>query len=188
MINSIESWKDILGYESLYKISSFGRVFSIKKNVILKNRLSKKGFFCVGLTKDKDINIFFIHRLVATHFVNNKNNYIGIKFKDDNIQNCFHLNLEWIEQYEKSENEFYFDKRKKKICSILGKNNGAKNGKKSSKSIYCKELNRVFPSMKSIEIELGITTGSISKCCNGKRSYSGKHPITNEKLTWCFND
>ena len=29
----MEIWKDIKGYEGLYKISSYGRVISVKKNI-----------------------------------------------------------------------------------------------------------------------------------------------------------
>ena len=33
-----EIWKDIEGYEGLYQVSNMGRVKSVRKNIILKNK------------------------------------------------------------------------------------------------------------------------------------------------------
>lgn len=31
----MENWKDIKGYEGLYKVSSYGRIMTVRKNAIL---------------------------------------------------------------------------------------------------------------------------------------------------------
>lgn len=42
MVSEIEIWKPIKGYESLYEISSLGRVKALPKEVIDRNGVIKK--------------------------------------------------------------------------------------------------------------------------------------------------
>lgn len=76
----IEIWKDIIGYEGLYQISSYGRVKSlggkvcgkgaISKERILKNCIDFNGYYKVRLSKNSKGKTFKIHKLVAIHFLN----------------------------------------------------------------------------------------------------------------------
>ena len=45
--------KPIIGWEGLYKITSDGRVYSLKRNIFLKPRLSMDGYNRVCLCNDK---------------------------------------------------------------------------------------------------------------------------------------
>jgi len=72
-----EIWKDIIGYEGLYQISSLGRVKSLgndksKKEKILKNILNGSGYFQVGLYKNNKNIVKRVHQLVAIAFLNHK--------------------------------------------------------------------------------------------------------------------
>lgn len=53
--NTVEEWRDIVGYEGLYKISSHGRVKSYharyKKPRILKTSMTTTGYRKVELAK-----------------------------------------------------------------------------------------------------------------------------------------
>ena len=51
----IEEWKDILGYEGLYKVSNLGNIKSLKfqKEKVLKLQTNTKGYFIVNLYKNK---------------------------------------------------------------------------------------------------------------------------------------
>ena len=40
-----EEWKDIKGYEGIYQISSFGRVYSVKNNLSLPDEKKRKWHF-----------------------------------------------------------------------------------------------------------------------------------------------
>ena len=82
-----EEWKDISGYEGLYMVSNFGRVKSLYREVdrkglnilpvkekILSFHFDKDGYHKVALN-NKGKKKFSVHRLVATAFINNDNNY-----------------------------------------------------------------------------------------------------------------
>lgn len=89
-----EIWKPINGYENIYLISSYGRVWNIKYNKIMKNQ-QKHGYLALTLTKDKKQKGYLIHRLVALHFIPNPNNYPQVNHMDENKQNNHVENLEW---------------------------------------------------------------------------------------------
>lgn len=59
-----EIWKDIPGYDGLYKVSNLGRVKSLRSE--LKASL-RKGYLYISLRNKK----FNIHRLVAIAFIPN---------------------------------------------------------------------------------------------------------------------
>lgn len=92
-----EVWKDIKGYEKLYQVSNLGRVKSLKTNKILKSNPTFSYKF-VGLYKNKRCKLITIHRLVATTFIENPNNYNIINHIDGNVNNNNVSNLEWCTQ------------------------------------------------------------------------------------------
>jgi hypothetical protein len=66
----MEVWKDIAGYEDLYKVSDLGRVMSLRKNnnQILKSYNDSQNYATVKLYKDKKSTNFKVHRLVWETF------------------------------------------------------------------------------------------------------------------------
>lgn len=57
---------------------------------------------------------------------------------------------------------------------------------KNSRRVRCKETLDVFGSISEAENWCG--TNKISACCHGLRQHAGRHPITNEQLSWEFVD
>lgn len=86
-------WKDIPGYEGIYKISSDGRVISV--NGIRKAEMSKTGYWRISLWNKGKGKHFFIHRLVAMAFIPNPNHYDLVNHIDGNKLNNNVENLEW---------------------------------------------------------------------------------------------
>jgi hypothetical protein len=102
-----EIWKDIEGYEGLYQISNKGRVKSLER--IIEGRWGKtfrkerllnatyhKGYAKLGLSKNKSIKYYPLHRLIALAFIPNNENKPCINHIDCNPSNNTISNLEWV--------------------------------------------------------------------------------------------
>jgi hypothetical protein len=98
-----EIWKDIEGYEGLYKISSFGNVFSVKSNKILK-LLVNNGYKNIYLHINKQRKFFSVSRLVAKHFIPNIENKEQVDHIDRNKFNNHISNLRWAMRTENNRN------------------------------------------------------------------------------------
>lgn len=48
----MENWKDIKGYEGLYKVSSYGRIMTVRKNAILCPAKTISNGLTVSLSKN----------------------------------------------------------------------------------------------------------------------------------------
>lgn len=89
-------WKDIPGYEGLYKVSNTGKIFSVITNRELSVIQKKDGYTCISLCdKDHNKKQYRIHQLVAKAFIPNPNNLPMINHKNE-IKNDNRVeNLEW---------------------------------------------------------------------------------------------
>ena len=88
---TVDEIKQIYGYENYY-VSKSGKVFSGNKEL---RQYSNKGYSLVYLYKDTKRKKYFVHRLVATAFIPNSENYPFINHKDENPKNNNVMNLEW---------------------------------------------------------------------------------------------
>ena len=101
-----EVWKDVVGYEGLYKVSDKGNIYSIERITsqgnkcggrVLKPRPHSKGYLEVILHKDGKMKQRRIHRLVAEAFIPNPNNFPQVNHKDEIKTNNELSNLEWCD-------------------------------------------------------------------------------------------
>ena len=94
-----EEWKDIVGYEGLYQISSYGNVRSIKRDGtsggVLHPFTTKEGYKRVCLSKNNVVRKELVHRIVASHFLENPDKLPIINHKDECRTNNCVWNLEW---------------------------------------------------------------------------------------------
>ena len=109
MISLLPHQKDVLalsknrnrvsvkGYEGLYDIDTFGNIYTVKYNKPLKPYI-KNGYLAVNLYKDKKCKHHYIHRLVASTFLNNDKNLPEVNHIDCNKHNNSVSNLEWCDR------------------------------------------------------------------------------------------
>lgn len=161
-----EIWKDIKGYEGIYKISNLGNV---KSNKLLKKELCTNGYFRVTLYNEKSPKRFLVHRLVAETFIPNPENKPQVNHIDGNkLNNCV-CNLEWATSKENNVHAFKLGLNKGSF-GMLGKK-GKLN--KRAKIINQYSLDGCF--IKSwygfyeIQRELNINISNIVACCKKRR-------------------
>lgn len=96
-------WKDIPGYEGLYKVSNTGKIFSVVTNRELSVIQKKDGYTCISLCdKDHNKKQYRVHQLVAKAFIPNPNNLPMINHKNE-IKNDNRVeNLEWVTAQQNS--------------------------------------------------------------------------------------
>jgi len=89
---------EIENYEDNYLIYPDGRVQNKISNRFLKPYNNKNGYYMVSLCKDGERKKFYIHRLIAIHYIPNTNpNFKIINHKNgDRIDNSID-NLEWCD-------------------------------------------------------------------------------------------
>lgn len=109
----MEIWKDIIGFENSYQVSSYGRIKSLKRHWKLKETLlslqkSIHGYLGVRLGKGaSNYKEHKVHRLVAIHFIDNPNNYKEVNHIDGNKENNHHSNLEWCSRSYNMKHAFH---------------------------------------------------------------------------------
>ena len=157
----MELWKEIKGYEGLYKVSSFGRIKNISTGKILSPYISGGGYPVVKLYKNKTQYNNFTHRLIAIAFIPNPNNYPFINHKDENKVNYNIDNLEWCTcQYNLTYGTYQQRRIDKRIIPVVQK---TKSG----------EIIKIHKSRIEAERETGIPHGNINMCISGKLKTAG---------------
>lgn len=175
-----EIWKDIPGYEGLYKISNFGEIISLNYNHTKKPKKLipqkyKSGYLFVKIGgKNKSI-----HRLVAETFIPNIKNKPVVNHIDGNKKNNIVDNLEWNTISENTNHAIRnklitFNSKKKKESELI---NIRKATEKNKKKIfqYSKEGNLlgVFGSIIEASRKTNCNATHISLCAKGKQKSCG---------------
>lgn len=129
-----ETWKDIVGYEGIYQVSTLGNVRNIKRGNMLKGRLDMYGYYRVILyKKGLRYKSFQIHRLVAMAFIHNPNNkpqvdHVNTIRVDNRVENLRwvtykenNLNPVTMERYRNMKRIKYTDETRRKMSESAKK-------------------------------------------------------------------
>jgi hypothetical protein len=183
-----ETIKDIPGYEGLYAVTSFGRVWSYPKSWDtcrgakshdgrwLSPSLSKYGSLVTKFSN----NYFSVAQLVALTYIPNPDNFKIVSHIDKNQLNNHVSNLLWTTKSAQIKDDIYkhnktHGQRPKRIQASTGES---------------------FNCMRDAAIWCGLTAHTVimrhlnKNIVRGKYLYksAGKHPITKEPLTWRYLD
>src|ERR1035437_48694 len=96
-----ELFKDVSGYDGLYKVSNFGRILSVGDGCnlidkILKARVNKMGYLQLVIRKYHVEKTFLAHRLIALAFIPNPQNLPQVNHIDGVKTNNHISILEWV--------------------------------------------------------------------------------------------
>jgi hypothetical protein len=94
-----EVWKDIPGFEGLYKASSLGRIKNVK-DCIKKLGPGSRGYLIIGLSKNNKRTTTGVARVIAQTFISNPRQKPCVNHLDGNKLNNKASNLEWCTDKE----------------------------------------------------------------------------------------
>ena len=176
-----EEWRDVVGYEQLYSVSSFGRLMSKTKvlpnaksfrttqPILISGVISRNGYRKAILCKSRNERSYVsIHRLVAQAFIPNPNNYPTVDHIDRNRSNNRVENLRWCTLKDNMNNPLTI-----KHCSKVRRSR--------TNNVICKPVVAVrngivvkqYDSVKSASKD-GYKESSIRYvCCGFSKSYKG---------------
>jgi len=176
-----EIWQDIMGFEGLYQVSTWGRVKSLnykrsgKEGIMKPLKTDKYGHLHIHLNKDGITYTESIHRLVAVTFIPNPENKPEVEHIDGNPMNNNVSNLRWCTHIENMRNSITIKRLEK---TNKGKRIGCITSEET-KQILSKIRKRPVVQMKDnriIKIYDAVTDVArdgfiyhcVSRCCHGK--------------------
>lgn len=93
-LTEVEEWREIRGFPE-YLISNYGRVYSIRSDIIMKSRPSGWGYLQVILSDNGRMYTKSIHIMVAEAFVPGWEEGLEPNHIDGDKSNNQDINLEW---------------------------------------------------------------------------------------------
>ena len=159
-MSEVETFVKIEGFEK-YEVSNLGKVRNIKSGRILKPFPNRDGYLGHSLCENNKRKHLYLHRIIATAFIDNPGKKPQVNHIDENKLNNDLSNLEWCTAKENlihgTRTKRAAEKRFKKVIQLDLNDN---------------VLNE-FESMRQAERETGVLVGNISSCCNGKTKSAG---------------
>lgn len=175
-----EIWKDVDGFEGLYKVSNMGNVKTVEHDIVYSNgsvhRMTEHmmkpkgdsyGYHIVCLTKNNRKHYLKVHRLVAKAFIDNPDDLPCVNHKNE-IKNDNRVeNLEWCTvRY----NNIY-GTRLQRISDATSKSKHWNSRRVCQVDKDTDEVIKVWDCVRDVERELGYYHTNISACCLGSRNH-----------------
>ena len=119
-----EEWHSVVGFETAYEVSNFGRVRSLdrivprngypfrRKSQVLKPQLDGDGYLQVALGRKHQVKV---HKLVAEAFIGNASGLPEIDHDDTDKTNNHASNLRWC---TKAQNAMHRHNKTYKTCAV----------------------------------------------------------------------
>lgn len=184
-----EIWKDIQGYEGIYQVSNLGRVKSLPrenryynpwagkecvrnyKERIMKLKKNRGGYHVAHLRDEENNKEGWptVHRLVATAFIENREQKPTINHKDGVKTNNFVENLEWATCSENTQHAYDMGLAKSVVAQYAKKGSEHPHSKlKESDILEIRQKRKEGMTLVAIAAEYGVYFSSIHKICKGE--------------------
>jgi len=96
----MEEWRDVNGFEGYYRVSNYGKVYSIRMKRIMSPWISTWGYECLSIQVDGNRENPTVHKLVALNFIGKIPKGYVVNHKDGIKTNNRVDNLEIISKSE----------------------------------------------------------------------------------------
>lgn len=186
-----EIWKDVVGYEGLYQVSSLGNVRSLNyrrtgKTHLLKYAHNKEGYCNIALYNKGVAKSHLVHRLVAKAFIPNPLNKPQINHKSEIKNDNSVVNLEWVTPQENitynNLNLRRAETLRQWVTSEQGKEHYEKQGEMVRKTrsipvvgIHMNTGEKIMFSSAKEASRNGFNQGAISACLRGESAHHKKY-------------
>lgn len=167
----MEIWKDVIGYECLYEVSTEGRVRSVNRKDcrgnriagrVMKPRAINSGYLMIHLRdKSGKRKGVLVHRIVAEAFLPRETWKTQVDHINENKHDNAVSNLRWTTPKENTNNGTGIAR------AAIGRSRGVLMLSESG------EVLKAYTSATVAARELGIQQGSITNCCRGKHRHAG---------------
>jgi hypothetical protein len=179
-----EEWRDIDGFDGFYQCSNLGRIKRckrrrsihgivqiIEKPYIMRQTIRDDGYLAITIQYFGKRELFLVHRVICSTFIDNKVNHKEVNHKDGNKANNHIHNLEWVTHSENIKHSYSKLGRISSFSGKIGKlnYNSIPVIKKTKNGIFVER----YDSARSAYRETNIDYGHISACCSGKRKSAG---------------
>lgn len=171
-----EIWKDVVGFEGLYRVSNLGNVIGMKKSWVCgmygnirtrpeslsKQSIDTSGYSQVWLCKNGKSKNYLVHRIIAKAFLPNPENKKDVNHKNGCKSDNNLSNLEWC---TRSENVIHAFKNNLKKPS-----KGSKHGMSKLKEEDVLKIREMHPKFSKLEIAeiFNVTRRSVNNIVNRK--------------------
>lgn len=178
LIDKVEQWKDVVGYEGIYMVSDLGRVKSLERftshykgglslqKEYIKKSSNSNGYLVNGLTKDGILTSWKTHRLVGNSFIPNPKNKPYINHKKGNKKDNRSIMIEWNTSSENSKHAHSTGLHKGSHYGLIGKLNP--NGKPVLQFDLNGNFIQEYDTITIASEKTKVYAQNISYACNGK--------------------
>lgn len=165
---TIEEWADVLGFPQ-YRVSSFGRVYSKRRERLLKPNNANNGYQMVALFGDQNKRKYcLLHRVVYEAFYGAIPNGLYVNHKDEDKHNNHLDNLELVTF---SENVRYGTASARRLHTRIEnmKKNNITWWNKREKPCINVTTGQIYPSASAATKAVNGSRAGIINACNKKR-------------------
>ena len=147
MQNTEEIWKDVVGYEGFYKVSSIGNVVAVHRRGTraipesLTPQTTRCGYSSITLVKKRARKTVNIHRLMALAFIPNPDNKPQVNHKNSIKADNRIENLEWMTNGENGKHAWDNGLRTKRF--------GERHWLSTLNNDLVIEIRRIYPTVKN---------------------------------------